>query len=111
MPVLEKGIPTIQMEQVRKDALRQRKQLIDAVRGSGQRAVIGGVPTIGEQILTEQETVRGETEKQLQAREDEIVKAEEAKQDLELQMLTATGAAARQRAAAAAFALKRPRVS
>jgi len=102
MPVLEKGIPALAMEQIQKDSLRQRKQLLDAVRGSGQRAVLGAVPTIGEQILTQEEKQRGVVETQLKAREDEIVKAEQAKQDLELQMLTASGAAARQRAANAA---------
>tara|TARA_Y100001972_G_scaffold68287_1_gene83269 strand:- start:521 stop:1333 length:813 start_codon:yes stop_codon:yes gene_type:complete len=102
MPVLEKGIPVLAIDQIQKDSLRQRKQLLDAVRGSGQRAVLGAVPTIGEQILTQEEKQRGVVEKQLQAREDEIVKAEQAKQDLELQMLTASGAAARQRAASAA---------
>jgi len=99
IPALEKGIPAISIDQIQKDALRQRKQLLDAVRGSGQRAVLGAVPTIGEQILTQEEKQRGAIEKQLQAREDEIVKAEQAKQDLELQMLTATG---RQRAATGA---------
>lgn len=102
IPALEKGIPAISIDQIQKDALRQRKQLLDAVRGSGQRAVLGAVPTIGEQILTQEEKQRGAIEKQLQAREDEIVKAEQARQDLELQMLTATGTAARQRAATGA---------
>ena len=102
IPALEKSIPAISIDQIQKDSLRQRKQLLDAVRGSGQRAVLGAVPTIGEQILTQEEKQRGAIEKQLQAREDEIVKAEQARQDLELQMLTATGTAARQRAAAGA---------
>jgi len=100
--MLEKGIPAIATEQIQKDALRQRKQLLDAVRGSGQRSVLGAVPTIGEQILKEKETQRGAIEKQLQAREDEIVKAKQAQQDTELEMLTAAGTAAQQRAAAAA---------
>ena len=55
MPVLEKGIPVLAIDQIQKDSLRQRKQLLDAVRGSGQRAVLGAVPTIGEQILTQEE--------------------------------------------------------
>ena len=100
--MLEKGIPAIATEQIQKDALRQRKQLLDAVRGSGQRSVLGAAPTIGEQILKEKETQRGAIEKQLQAREDEIVKAKQAQQDTELEMLTAAGTAAQQRAAAAA---------
>jgi hypothetical protein len=102
IPMLEKGIPAIATEQIQKDALRQRKQLLDAVRGSGQRSVLGAAPTIGEQILKEKETQRGAIEKQLQAREDEIVKAKQAQQDTELEMLTAAGTAAQQRAAAAA---------
>lgn len=102
IPMLEKGIPAIATEQIQKDALRQRKQLLDAVRGSGQRSVLGAVPTIGEQILKEKETQRGAIEKQLQAREDEIVKAKQAQQDTELEMLTAIGTAGQQRAAAAA---------
>ncbi len=102
IPMLEKGIPAIATEQIQKDALRQRKQLLDAVRGSGQRSVLGAVPTIGEQILKEKETQRGAIEKQLQSREDEIVKAKQAQQDTELEMLTAAGTAAQQRAASAA---------
>lgn len=102
IPMLEKGIPAIAIEQIQKDALRQRKQLLDAVRGSGQRSVLGAAPAIGEQILKEKETQRGVIEKQLQAREDEIVKAKQAQQDTELEMLTAAGAAAQQRAAKAA---------
>ena len=45
IPMLEKGIPAIATEQIQKDALRQRKQLLDAVRGSGQRSVLGAAPT------------------------------------------------------------------
>tara|TARA_R100001463_G_scaffold129717_2_gene188694 strand:- start:379 stop:960 length:582 start_codon:yes stop_codon:yes gene_type:complete len=100
--MLEKGIPAIATEQIQKDALRQRKQLLDAVRGSGQRSVLGAAPTIGEQISKDTETQRGAIEKQLQAREDEIVKAKQAQQDTELEMLTAAGTAAQQRAASAA---------
>jgi len=102
IPMLEKGIPAIATEQIQKDALRQRKQLLDAVRGSGQRSVLGAVPTIGEQILKEKETQRGAIEKQLQSREDEIVKAKQAQQDTELDMLTAIGTAGQRRAASAA---------
>jgi hypothetical protein len=90
------------MNQIRKDAARTRKQLLDAVRGSGARAVLGAVPNIGEKAFKEREVERGITEKQLKERDDAIVKAEQARQDLVLQMLTATGAGARQRAAAAA---------
>jgi|TARA_R100000482_G_scaffold120466_1_gene65759 hypothetical protein len=102
IPELEKELPVIAMNQIRKDAARSRKQLLDAVRGSGARTVLGAVPNIGEQAFKEREVERGITEKQLKERDDAIVKAEQARQDLELQMLTATGTAARQRAAAAA---------
>lgn len=102
IPDLELGIPTIAMEQIQKDALRNRKQLLDAVRGSGQRSVLGAVPVVGEQILTQEEKNRGVLEKELLARDKAIIQAEQKQQDLELQMLTATGTAARKRAAAAA---------
>ncbi len=102
IPDLELGIPTIAMEQIQKDSLRNRKQLLDAVRGSGQRSVLGAVPVVGEQILTQEEKNRGIVEKELLARDKAIIQAEQKQQDLELQMLTATGTAAQKRAAAAA---------
>ncbi len=102
IPDLELGIPTIAMEQIQKDSLRNRKQLLDAVRGSGQRSVLGAVPVVGEQILTQEEKNRGILEKELLARDKAIIQAEQKQQDLELQMLTATGTAAQKRAAAAA---------
>jgi hypothetical protein len=102
IPDLELGIPTIAMEQIQKDALRNRKQLLDAVRGSGQRSVLGAVPVVGEQILTQEEKNRGVLEKELLARDKAIIQAEQKQQDLELQMLTAAGSAAQKRAAAGA---------
>jgi len=102
IPDLELGIPTIAMEQIQKDSLRNRKQLLDAVRGSGQRSVLGAVPVVGEQILTQEEKNRGILEKELLARDKAIIQAEQQQQDLELQMLTAAGSAAQKRAAAGA---------
>lgn len=102
IPDLELGIPTIAMEQIQKDALRNRKQLLDAVRGSGQRSVLGAVPVVGEQMLAQEEKTRGVLEKELLARDKAIIQAEQKQQDLELQMLTAAGSAAQKRAAAGA---------
>ena len=99
---LELELPMIEMDQIQKDSLRQRKQLIDAVRGSGQRAVLGGVPVIGEQVSKEKQKIRGQLEKEIRDRQDKILVEEAKKDQLELDMLTAQGVAARQRAAAAA---------
>tara|TARA_R100000654_G_scaffold39234_2_gene64983 strand:+ start:4154 stop:5029 length:876 start_codon:yes stop_codon:yes gene_type:complete len=99
---LELELPMIEMDQIQKDSLRQRKQLLDAVRGSGQRSVLGAVPVIGEQASKEKQKIRGQLEKQIRDRQDKILTEEARKEQLELEMLTAQGVAARQRAAAAA---------
>tara|TARA_R100001440_G_scaffold27974_1_gene45517 strand:+ start:743 stop:1618 length:876 start_codon:yes stop_codon:yes gene_type:complete len=99
---LELELPMIEMDQIQKDSLRQRKQLLDAVRGSGQRSVLGAVPVIGEQVSKEKQKIRGQLEKQIRDRQDKILTEEARKEQLELEMLTAQGVAARQRAAAAA---------
>ncbi len=99
---LELELPMIKVDQIQKDSLRQRKQLLDAVRGSGQRAVLGGVPVIGEQVSKEKQETRGVLEKEIKDRQDKILVEEAKKDQLELDMLTAQGVAARQRATAAA---------
>ena len=99
---LELELPMIKVDQIQKDSLRQRKQLLDSLRGSGQRAVLGGVPVIGEQVSKEKQERRGVLEKEIKDRQDKILVEEAKKDQLELDMLTAQGVAARQRATAAA---------
>jgi hypothetical protein len=99
---LELELPMIKVDQIQKDSLRQRKQLLDSLRGSGQRAVLGGVPVIGEQVSKEKQETRGVLEKEIRDRQDKVLVEEAKKDQLELDMLTAEGVAARQRATAAA---------
>jgi len=99
---LERGIPTVNMDSLLKATAQQQKQAIEGLQASGQRAVIGGIPQVQTASEKVMEKVRGDAEKQLLAREDEIAKQEEAIKQQEINMLAAEGTGARMQEARAA---------
>ena len=101
---LERQIPMIGMDNLLKEQARQQKQLIECLRGSGQRAVTGGIPVIGEASATAMEKMRGTAEKQLFEREDKIAAQQMAQDQQQLNLLTAEGSGARMQEARAAQA-------
>ena len=101
---LERQIPMIGMDNLLKEQARQQKQLIEGLRGSGQRAVTGGIPVIGEASATAMEKMRGTAEKQLFEREDKIAAQQMAQDQQQLNLLTAEGSGARMQEARAAQA-------
>ena len=101
---LERQIPMIGMDNLLKEQARQQKQLIEGLRGSGQRAVTGGIPVIGEASATAMEKMRGTAEKQLLEREDKIAAQQIAQDQQQLNLLTAEGSGARMQEARAAQA-------
>ena len=101
---LERQIPMIGMDNLLKEQARQQKQLIEGLRGSGQRAVTGGIPVIGEASATAMEKMRGTAEKQLLEREDKIAAQQIAQDQQQLNLLAAEGSGARMQEARAAQA-------
>ena len=101
---LERQIPMIGMDNLLKEQASQQKQLIEGLRGSGQRAVTGGIPVIGEASATAMEKMRGTAEKQLFEREDKIAAQQMAQDQQQLNLLTAEGSGARMQEARAAQA-------
>ena len=101
---LERQIPMIGMDNLLKEQARQQKQLIEGLRGSGQRAVTGGIPVIGEASATAMEKMRGTAEKQLFEREDKIAAQQMAQDQQQLNLLIAEGSGARMQEARAAQA-------
>ena len=101
---LERQIPMIGMDNLLKEQARQQKQLIEGLRGSGQRAVTGGIPVIGEASATAMEKMRGTAENQLFQREDKIAAQQMAQDQQQLNLLTAEGSGARMQEARAAQA-------
>lgn len=99
---LERGIPTVNMDSLLKATAQQQKQAIEGLQASGQRAVIGGIPQVQTASEKVMEKVRGDAEKQLLAREDEIAKQEEGIKQQEINMLAAEGTGARMQEARAA---------
>lgn len=101
---LERAIPTVSMDNLLKSAAQQQKQAIEGLRASGQRAVVGGIPLVTSASEKVMEKMRGETEKQLLAREDLVVAQEIAQDQQELNLIAAEGTGARMAEARAAQA-------
>jgi hypothetical protein len=99
---LERQIPMIGMDNLLKEQARQQKQLIEGLRGSGQRAVTGGIPVIGEASAAAMEKMRGEAEKQLLEREDKIAEQQIVQDQQQLNLIAAEGSGARMQEARAA---------
>jgi len=101
---LERAIPTVSMDNLLKAAAQQQKQVIEGLRASGQRAVVGGIPQVGAASERVMEKMRGKTEKELLAREDLVAAQQIAQDQQQLNLIAAEGTGARMQEARAAQA-------